>query len=227
MKTRPDKRAALYLRVSTNKQETDSQRQECTAYALREHLPIVTTESDTASGAKPWRDRKLNLLVYAEPPYSDLIVYEYSRIGRDMLDTLEFVKICIERGITVHVAKSATVMRADIGSKVLTTVMTLAAEIERDLLRSRTRDALAERQRQIDTTGSFTSKEGKTITSLGRPKGSGSPSKLEPHRAAIEKLFDAQVADAAIARMFDCDRRTVAAMHITYTKGKKCKPTTE
>jgi DNA invertase Pin-like site-specific DNA recombinase len=226
MKTTHEKRAALYLRVSTDQQQTDAQRQECAAYALREHLPIITTETDTASGAKPWRDRKLSALVYYDPHYSDLIVYEYSRIGRDMLDTLDLLKVCNERGITVHVAKSNTVVRADIGGKVISTVMSLAAEIERDLLRSRTKDALAERQRKIDTEGGFTSAAGNYITHLGRPKGSGSISKIDQHKADIYKLFDAQVADAAIGRMFGCDRRTVKKMRDQYDREKKCKPTT-
>lgn len=226
MKTANEKRAALYLRVSTDKQETDAQRQECAAYALTENLPIVQTIEDTISGAKPWRDRKLGALIYTDPHPTDVIVYEYSRIGRDMLDTLEFLKTCNERGISVHIAKSKTVVRADIGGKVLSTVMTLAAEIERDLLRSRTTDALAERQRRIKQDGGFTSAAGNYITHLGRPKGSGSPSKLEQHRADIEKLFAAQVADAAIGRMYECDRRTVAKMRELWEEKQKCKPTT-
>ena len=61
--TTTQKRAALYLRVSTDKQQTDSQRQECADYALRENLPLIRTFSDTASGALPWRKRALGELI--------------------------------------------------------------------------------------------------------------------------------------------------------------------
>jgi DNA invertase Pin-like site-specific DNA recombinase len=205
------RRAALYLRVSTDKQETEAQRQACAAYALREHLPIIQTVSDTASGALPWRRRALGPLLEQADALTDIVIYEYSRIGRDMVDTLEFLKVCNERGLSVHVAKNGTVIRADLGGKVLSTVMSLAAEIERDLLRSRTKDALADRRRRIAEEGGFTSKAGTYRTALGRPAGSGSAGKLDAHAADLARLFDAKVSDTAIARMYQCDRRTVAA----------------
>jgi DNA invertase Pin-like site-specific DNA recombinase len=210
------RRAALYLRISTDKQETEAQRQACAAYALAEHLPIVQTITDTVSGSLPWRKRALGPLLADATGLTDIIVYEYSRIGRDMVDTLEFLKTCNERGLSVHVAKNRTVIRADLGGKVLSTVMSLAAEIERDLLRSRTRDALTDRQRRIDTEGGFTSKAGVYRTKLGRPPGSTGAGKLDPYSADLGKLFDAQVSDSAIARIYECDRRTVAAARARY-----------
>ena len=155
MTNQPRKTAALYLRISTDKQEHDMQRAECARYALHENLPIGQTITDTASGALPWRKRALGELLAGPRDFTDLIIYEYSRIGRDMVDTLEFLKTCNENNISVHVAKSKTVVRADIGGKVLSTVMSLAAEIERDLLRSRTKDALTERKRKIKVDGGF------------------------------------------------------------------------
>lgn len=216
------KRAGLYLRVSTDKQETDTQESECTAYALREALPIVSLMRDTVTGSTPWRLRRLGELINGDKGITDLIVYEYSRIGRDMVDTLEFLKHCNERGISVHVAKNKTVVRADIGGKVISTVMSLAAEIERDLLRNRTRDALTERKKKIAAEGGFISAAGNFVTRLGRPAGTSGSSKLTAHAAEIKKMTDAQVSDSAIARIFGCDRRTVAAFRIAQQEdGKK------
>jgi DNA invertase Pin-like site-specific DNA recombinase len=214
-------RAALYMRVSTDKQEADLQRTYCAEYALRLGLPILKTVTDTASGALPWRQRAVAPLVEAGTVYTDLIVYEFSRIGRDMVDTLEFLKTCIDHGITVHVAKSNMVVRADISGKIMSTVLALAAEIERDLLRSRTRDALADRQRKIKDHGGFTSKAGTYRTSLGRPKGASGGNKLDAHRAELATLFDSNVSDAAIARIYKVDRRTVAAARAKHEGGSK------
>jgi DNA invertase Pin-like site-specific DNA recombinase len=218
-------RAALYLRISTDKQEADLQRGYCAEYALKIGLPIIQTVTDTASGALPWRDRAVAPLVAAGSPYTDLIVYEFSRIGRDMVDTLEFLKTCIDHGITVHVAKSSMVVRADISGKIMSTVLALAAEIERDLLRSRTRDALAERQRKIRNEGGFTSKAGAYRTSLGRPKGASGASKLDEHADTLAPLFSANVSDSAIARIYKVDRRTVASARAKFEEGKPCKRT--
>lgn len=208
---RAARRAALYLRTSTDRQETEAQRAECATYALHEHLPIVQTITDAAtSGALPWRKRALGPLLAQPDQITDVIVYEFSRIGRDMLDTLDFLKECTEQGISVHIARNGTVVRSDIGGKVLATVMSLAAEIERDLLRSRTKVALDARKRAIAEQGGFTSKAGTYRTALGRPPGTAGTSKLDEHAADLQKLFDANVSDAAIARMYSVDRRTVA-----------------
>lgn len=217
----PGKKAALYLRVSTDKQETEAQQNECGRYALANALPIFRTVIDTASGSISWRSRQLGTLVLDTVGLTDVIVYEHSRIGRDMVDALEFIRHCNDAGINVHVAKSKTVIRADIGGKVISTVMSLAAEIERDLLRSRTRDALKDRKRRIKEDGGFTSASGNFITKLGRPPGEKGSTKLDQFKADIQKLFDAKVSDNAIARMYQCDRRTVRKMRTTYQKEAK------
>jgi DNA invertase Pin-like site-specific DNA recombinase len=205
-----NRRAVLYLRVSTDHQDTDAQRSECAGYALRENLPIAHTLDDTASGSLSWRRRGLADLDTKFPGITDVIVYEFSRIGRDLVDTLEFIRHCNDHNITVHVTKTSTVVRADIGGKVLSTVMLLAAEIERDLLRARTKAALQERKRKLKEDGQFISKAGNVVRQLGRPKGSTSESKLEPHREDIKRMRAANVSDAAIARVLQVDRRTVA-----------------
>lgn len=218
--TQDTKRTGLYVRVSTESQETKSQVETCTAYALRENLPIITTIHDSISGSVPWGDREIAALIMPDIGLTDLIVYEFSRIGRDMVDTLGFLKTCNQRNITVHVVKNGIVVRADIGGKVLSTVMSLAAEIERDLLRSRTKDALASRRLAISEHGFFTSKAGNRVEKLGRPKGATSDSKIAEHENEIKKLIEAKVADAAIARMVKCDPRTVKKFRQGLEKSK-------
>jgi DNA invertase Pin-like site-specific DNA recombinase len=203
------KRAALYLRVSTDRQDVAMQETTCTAYALRENLPIVTMHRDILSGSRPWRERALAGLIAPHQHITDLLVYEYSRLGRDMLDTLDFIKECNDRGVSLHVVKNGTVVRADIGGKVISTVMSLAAEIERDLLRQRTTDALKQRQKLIDEKGGFTSASGRYVEKLGRPAGTTRAGKLGPHVAEIMKLHAAQTPAAAIGRLLNCDARTV------------------
>jgi DNA invertase Pin-like site-specific DNA recombinase len=220
MNNHKPKTGALYLRISTDKQATDMQRQICADYALQENIPVIQQINDTASGALPWRERQLADLLKAGSNITDILIYEYSRIGRDMVDTLDFLKTCNEKSINVHITKTKTIVRGDLGGKVLSTVMSLAAEIERDLLRSRTKDALAERKRQIKNGGGFTSKAGKFITKLGRPAGATAPNKLEKNRGEIEELFAANVADAAIARIYKVDRRTVANLRNAKPKAK-------
>lgn len=219
--TAAGRRAALYCRVSTNRQETEAQKNQCSAYATAEALPIFQLIEDTAGGSIPWRGRRLVELLDPPGKYTDVILYEFSRIGRDMVDTLEFLKTCNEIGITVHIVKNNTTVRADIGGKVLATVMALAAEIERDLLRSRTRDALQDRKRLIAEHGGFTSKSGRWCTSLGRQPGTQIHNKLTEHAAALAPLFAAKTPHAAIGRLYDCDPRTVKAAHKAWAAAQK------
>lgn len=203
------KLGALYLRVSTEEQNSDMQQDECATYAVRENIPLVQKIIEKVTGAKQWRERQLADLLDPTAGLTDIIAYEYSRIGRDMLDTLDFIRQCNEKGITLHIAKTANVIRADMGGKILSTVMTLAAEIERDHIRSRTRDALKNRKNQIAQNGFFITKAGEKITKLGRPEGESKNLKLAPHAEKITELRRANVSLAAIARIVECDVRTV------------------
>ena len=76
-------------------------------------------------------------------------------------------------------------------------VLLMAAEIERELISQRTKEALVRRKA-----------EGKQ---LGRPKGSYGVSKLDQHGDEIRKLISHGVAKAAIAGMYDCSWQTVHA----------------
>ena len=80
-------------------------------------------------------------------------------------------------------------------SKILSMVLLMAAEIERELISQRTKEALARRKA-----------EGKT---LGRPKGSYGVSKLDQYGDDIRKMLSHGVAKAAIARTFGCSWQTV------------------
>ena len=84
-----------------------------------------------------------------------------------------------------------------LSSKILIMVLLMAAEIERELISQRTKEALARRKA-----------EGKT---LGRPKGSFGVSKLDQYEDEIRKLLSHRVAKATIARMYGSSWQTVHA----------------
>ena len=84
----------------------------------------------------------------------------------------------------------------NINSKVLTFAFSLSAEIERNLISQRTKEALARKK-----------SEGMR---LGRPIGSQNKEvKLTGKEEDIKKLLDKQVSVSAIARILDVNRLTV------------------
>ncbi|EON33786.1 resolvase [Gordonia terrae C-6] len=161
-------RVIAYVRVSTIKQETDNQLTGIREYADREHLQITEIVGETISGYKSTiTERKFSEVLADLQAGDTLIVSETSRISRRLLDVLNTIQNLIDRGVAVITVKENIVFRDDINSKVLAFAFGLSAEIERSLISSRTREALARKKA-----------EG---VKLGRPVGSTSVEKLKLH----------------------------------------------
>lgn len=198
-----------YERVSTASQNASQQRTCNAEYAERTGLLIAAIATDTASGATPWRDRKIADALKDDAPFCHIVVYELSRIGRDLVDTLDFIRAAVERGTAIHISRTGMRIGAGIDGKIMATVLGLVADIEREFIRTRTRDALAERKRLIEMNGSFTSASGAVRNSLGRPKGATSASKLAQFAATIDPLLDKGATDTLIANLHGVTRATV------------------
>ena len=183
-----------YLRVSTDAQDTDNQRRGVAEYcAARDWLPGYV--EDTASGRTPWQDRALGHLLARMSPGDVLVVSEVSRLARSTLQVLEICKLAADRGLMLHIVKTGQVIDDSMASKVLTTMLALAAEIERDMIRSRTREALA----RLKSEG----------VQLGRPPGPAQRLKLDDKADQIDNLRRCNVPLRAIARVLDCSPQTL------------------
>jgi len=183
-----------YIRVSTDNQETENQRYEVLKYANEKKLGNVEIVEETISGKKSWKKRQLGNLVDTLQKGDILIVTELSRLGRSMLEIMELLSILLRAGVELHVVKSNQILKDDLQSKVFAMAFSIAAEIERELISQRTREALQRRKA-----------EGKP---LGRPKGSYS-SKLDKYREQIEELRAKGVSIASIAKILEVPYTTL------------------
>lgn len=190
-------RFLVYLRLSTERQDEASQMQQVSDYLQREqHAPTVIVK-DYASGGQPWTKRKLSTMLNDAGEGDTIIVSEVSRIARSTLGVLSFLQAAAERKVVVVAARNKLVMDESLHSKITVTVLALAADIERQLLRERTTAALdARRQAGLP---------------LGRPKGSRSDSILSSRAAEIEKCLKANVPKRSIARLMGCAPGTLYA----------------
>ena len=175
-----------YLRVSTDKQDLENQKFEILKYANTKKLGNVDFIEEIVSGKRSWKNRKLGELIKNLQKGDILIVVELSRLGRSMLEIMELLSILLRKGVELHVVKNNQVLKDDLHSKVFAMAFSIAAEIERELISQRTKEALARRKA-----------EGKT---LGRPKGSFS-SKLDQHREQIEEFLSKGVSISSIAKI--------------------------
>jgi len=183
-----------YIRVSTDNQETENQRYEVLKYANEKKLGNVEIVEETISGRKSWKERQLKNLVDTLQKGDILIVTELSRLGRSMLEIMELLSILLRAGVELHVVKTRQILKDDLQSKVFAMAFSIAAEIERELISQRTREALQRRKA-----------EGKP---LGRPKGSYS-SKLDKYRKQIEELRAKGVSIASIAKILEVPYTTL------------------
>ena len=128
-----------YLRVSTNKQHLENQEEEIKKFAAHRGLDIDKWYHDVVSGKVHSNDRKLGDLLLTLQEGDCLIVTEVSRLSRTLIDIMNIINTCIQRKIVLHSTKEGYTFENNLNSK-------MVAEIERNLISIRTREALAVRK---------------------------------------------------------------------------------
>lgn len=186
-----------YLRVSTDAQDTANQKHGVVRYCIDKHLLEPVFIEDTASGKTDWRERPLGKLIERAGEGDVIVVAEVSRLARSTLQVLEIGRVCIERGVHLHVAKNGIVFDNTMQSKIIATVLGLVAEIERDFISSRTKEALAKRKA-----------EG---MKLGRPEGPAKKLRLDAHAKQIDDYMAKGIDKRAIAKLLDVSPNTLYA----------------
>lgn len=188
-----------YIRVSSDKQTVENQRFEINNFCQRENIAIDGWIEETISGTKAYDKRELGKLLKRVQKDDLIICAELSRLGRNLFMIMEILGICMNKECRVWTIKDNYRLGDDIQSKVLAFAFGLSAEIERNLISQRTKEALARKKA-----------EGVV---LGRPKGrKTSPEKYKLHRKAtlIKELLKAEVSQRKIAKICKVDRNTLA-----------------
>ena len=186
-----------YIRVSSDKQTVSNQRFEIEQFCLKKRITIDGWIEETISGTKNYDKRELGKLLKKIKRDDIIICSELSRLGRNLFMIMEILNICMNKECKVWTIKDNYRLGDDIQSKVLAFAFGLSAEIERNLISQRTKEALARKKA-----------EGVT---LGRPKGSlSSHVKLSGKENTIADLLDQGISQSQIARIFKVNRMTVA-----------------
>jgi DNA invertase Pin-like site-specific DNA recombinase len=185
-----------YIRVSTDKQTTENQHFEILKFADEKQLHIDRWIEETISATKRLSDRKLGALIERMHEEDILIVTELSRLGRSLLEVMSILHTLMEKDVKVFTTKERYELGNNISSKVLAFAFSLSAEIERSMISSRTKEALARKK-----------SEGKR---LGRPKGRlSSVTKLTGKDDLIREYLEKKIPQAVIARLLGVSRLTV------------------
>ncbi len=185
-----------YIRVSTDKQNTENQRFEIESFCRAHSVRIRSWIEETISGTRAVEKRRLGRLLKRLGSGDVLICSELSRLGRNLFMIMEILAMCMKKGIQLWTIKDNYRLGTDISSKVLAFAFGLSAEIERNLISQRTREALARLRA-----------EGRV---LGRPRGAlGRQLKLSAHEKSIRQMLRNQIPKARIARKYKVSRSTL------------------
>ena len=188
-----------YIRVSSDKQTVENQRFEINNFCQREQLHIDGWIEETISGTKNYDKRELGRLLKKVQKNDLIVCAELSRLGRSLFMIMEILSLCMKKECRVWTIKDNYRLGDDIQSKVLAFAFGLSAEIERNLISQRTKEALARKKA-----------EGVV---LGRPKGrKSSPDryKLSGKEVLISELLKNGTSQRKIARICKVDRNTLA-----------------
>ena len=179
-----------YIRVSDDKQDVKNQRHEILEAARLKQLKIDDFVSITMTSRKTAGERRVDEVVSRLQQGDTLIVTELSRLGRNTAEIILLVNVLVQRGIRLIALKQQIdLIDHDMSSKIIITVFSLLAELERDLISMRTREALAAKKSQGIT--------------LGKPKGTIQKSKFDADLPRIKELLNLGLSVRKIAKILN------------------------
>ena len=181
-----------YVRVSTDDQDYRNQKFEILNYCDRSGMKVDKWLEVEMSSRRSAKDRRIDELLANLRSNDRLLVSELSRLGRSTGEVIQLIKTLTDQKIEFVAVKQGfridSQNNKDMTSKVMVTIFSLLAELERDLISERTKMGLARARAS-----------GKK---LGRPKGPGK-SKLDGKEDAIIGFLDKGVTRANIAKILD------------------------
>ncbi len=194
-----------YIRASTGKQDVNNQKLEILEFARHANLQVNEFVQITVSSRRSSKQRRIDELLEKLTDSDTLIVTELSRLGRSTSEVISLVNELVQRNIRVIVIKqNLDIVQHDMSSKIIVTLFSLFAELERDLVSLRTKEALAAKKAQG--------------VKLGKPKGTIQASKFDKDRERIEELLCLGMSVRKIAKVMEYNN------HIglnTYIKKRK------
>ena len=176
-----------YLQVSAFEPDAEKNKADVLRYANASDFGKIHFVEEKMSGAKSWKERRIKNIIDDLGKGDRLIVPEFSRLGRSMLEIMEILAVAKEKGIAIYDVKNCWELNASKQSKVMAMTFGIAAKIQRDLISRRTTEGLKAARAK-----------GKL---LGRPKGAGK-SKLDKFREEIIALLRTGSKQVYIAKKY-------------------------
>lgn len=184
-----------YLRVGSNKQHLEDQKNEITCFASDKGWKIDKWVTDITSGKTKGEDLNLGLILDRLKKDDLIIIADISRLSRTLAEVMTILSRCMDKGIHLYSLKDRYVLNDSLNTKAVSLAFGLVSEIEHNLMSVRTKEALAHKK--------------STGVCLGRPKGSDAKqSFLEENREEVMDMLERGESIVAICKHFNVSRNT-------------------
>lgn len=186
-----------YIRVSTEMQSYEGQRYEIENWCRGRDISIDRWVNETVSGTRDSRRRELGKTLRKMKKGDLLVCTELSRLGRNMMMVMSILNQCSQQEIRVYTIKDRFELSDNLNAKIIAFAFSLAAEIERNLISQRTREALAAKKQ--------------AGVRLGRPRGaSKKKEKFLQNLPGVRRQLQDGVPLGAIAKKLNIHRNTLS-----------------
>ena len=185
-----------YLRVSITDPSGDTGKSNIYRLANDKKLRTVNWVCEKPIGKQRWNRRQIARVIDDLGAGDNLIVLDLSSLGRSMLECMEILAVTLEKQINFYTVKGDWQLDGAISLKSMAMAFSMAAEIERDKISQRTKKALA----------TIKKRGGR----LGRPKGTGGKSKLDPFKQEIQIRLNNGSTQKFIARRYNVTEATLS-----------------
>ena len=181
-----NKRAALYVRVSTDRQTVENQVRELKQVAERRGWHVTEVYQDAGISGAKGRDQRPGLdgmLKDASRRKFDVVMaWAIDRLGRSLIDLLGTIQHLEACGVDLYLDQQHIDTTTPMG-KLVFQLTGAFAEFERSIITQRIDNGLARVKAEIKENGSFKTRRGLIRKRLGRP--SADPRKLEKARLEL------------------------------------------
>jgi DNA invertase Pin-like site-specific DNA recombinase len=182
------KRAALYVRVSTDHQSVENQTRELKQVVERRGWTVIEIYRDAGINGAKGRDQRPGLDAMLKDAsrrkFDVAMAWAIDRLGRSLIDLLGTIQHLEACGVDLYLDQQNIDTTTPTG-KLLFQITGAFGEFERSMIRQRVRAGLSVIKDKLARDGKFTSKAGKVRRKLGRP--GAEPEKLAKARRELAK----------------------------------------
>jgi DNA invertase Pin-like site-specific DNA recombinase len=180
-----------YIRVSTDKQDSENQKHQILEYAHKNKIMVDEFIELEVSSRKDTKERRIDELLSKLDIGDTLLTVELSRLGRNLMQILNTVMELKDKGVNLIFVRQPELSTTGTSGKLILLIYSYFAETERELISTRTKEALHMKKL--------------SGVKLGRRVGSFN-SKLDILRPEIEALLNNGTTQTFIAKRYNISR---------------------